>query len=58
MINTTPATKYDSAEDAAAAKVRRNAEYLAKLDESFKQLEDGKIFVTSIEALEALTNGR
>jgi hypothetical protein len=29
-----------------AAKARRNAEYEAKLDRSFKELETGKVFVT------------
>jgi hypothetical protein len=43
-------------ETAAAAKARRNAEYLAKLDKSFKELETGKVFVTTIEAAESNRN--
>jgi hypothetical protein len=38
------------------AKARRNAEYLAKLDKSFRELEEGKVFVTTLETLEAMTN--
>jgi hypothetical protein len=38
------------------AKTRRNAEYLAKLNKSFRELEEGKVFVTTIETLEAMTN--
>ena len=38
------------------AKARRNAEYMAKLDKSFKELEEGKMFVTNIETLEAMAN--
>lgn len=36
------------------AKARRNAEYLAKLDESWKQLEQGKTISFSMEELEAM----
>ncbi|MCM1212737.1 MAG: hypothetical protein NC318_14215, partial [Blautia sp.] len=36
------------------AKAKRNAEYLAKLDESWKQLEQGKTISFSIEELEAM----
>jgi hypothetical protein len=39
------------------AKARRNAEYLAKLERSFQQSERGEVFVTTIETLEAMTNG-
>ena len=38
------------------AKARRNAEYLAMLEESLQQHAEGKVFVTTIEALEALTH--
>ena len=38
------------------AKARRNAEYMAKLERSLRQHEEGKVFVTTIEALEELTN--
>jgi hypothetical protein len=41
-----------------AAKARRNAEYMAKLDKSFKELQEGKVFITTIEALETFTDGR
>jgi hypothetical protein len=37
----------------------RNAEYLAKLGKSFRELrelEEGKVFVTTIETLEAMAN--
>jgi hypothetical protein len=37
---------------------RRNAESLAKLDKSFKELGEGKVFVTTIKALESLTDER
>lgn len=33
------------------ARAKRNAEYLAKLDESFKQFEDGKTISFSMEEL-------
>jgi hypothetical protein len=46
-------TKFETPEE---AKARRNAEYEAKLDKSFKELEEGKVFVTTIEALEAMTD--
>lgn len=36
------------------AKAKRNAEYLAKLDESWKQLEQGKTISFSMEELEAM----
>ena len=35
-------------------KAKRNAEYLAKLDESWKQLEQGKTISFSMEELEAM----
>jgi hypothetical protein len=38
------------------AKARRNAKYLAKLEKSMQQHAEGKVFVTSIEALEAMTD--
>jgi hypothetical protein len=41
-------------ETAEEAKARRNAEYEAKLDKSFRELEEGKVFVTTVEALDAL----
>jgi hypothetical protein len=45
-------TKTDACDD---AKARRNADYAAKLDKSFRELEEGKLFVTNIETLEAMT---
>ena len=38
------------------AKARRNAEYMAKIDKSMRELKEGKVFITTIETLEALTN--
>ena len=38
------------------AKARRNAEYMAKLERSFRELDEGKVLVTTIETLEAMTN--
>jgi len=35
-------------------KVRRNAEYLAKLDESVRQVAEGRIVVKTMEELEAM----
>jgi hypothetical protein len=35
-------------------KAKRNAEYLAKLDRSFKQLEEGKIVIKTMEELEEM----
>lgn len=35
-------------------KARRNAEYLAKIDESMHQIADGKIVVKTIEELEEM----
>lgn len=34
----------------------KNLEYLNKLDKSFKQIEEGKVVVKTIEELEAMTN--
>ena len=34
----------------------KNAEYLSKLDKAFKQVEEGKVVVKTIEELEAMTN--
>lgn len=34
----------------------KNTEYLNKIDRSFKQLENGKVVVKTIEELEAMTN--
>jgi len=38
------------------AKARRNAEYMAKIERSMRELEEGKVFITTIETLEAMTN--
>jgi hypothetical protein len=40
------------------AKARRNAEYMAKIERSLQQHEEGRVFATTIEALETLTNER
>ncbi|MDR2175586.1 MAG: type II toxin-antitoxin system HicB family antitoxin [Synergistaceae bacterium] len=37
-------------------KARRNAEYLAKLEKSFREADEGRVFVTTIETLEAMTD--
>lgn len=37
-------------------KAKRNAEYLAKLDRSFEQLERGEVIVKSMDELEAMAN--
>ena len=37
-------------------KAKRNAEYLAKLDRSFEQLERGEVIVKSMEELETMVN--
>jgi hypothetical protein len=55
---TTAVIEEKKAETPEEAKARRNAEYLAMLDESFKQIKEGKVFVTTIEALEAMTDER
>jgi hypothetical protein len=36
-------------------KAKRNAEYLAKLDKSFKQIKEGKKTTFTIEELEAMS---
>jgi hypothetical protein len=51
-------TNETETETPEAAKARRNEEYTAKLDKSFKELQEGKVFITTIEALETLTDGR
>jgi hypothetical protein len=51
-------TNKTDTETPETAKARRNAEYLAKLDKSFRELEKGHIFVTTIETLEAFTDER
>ena len=53
MATTLEQKKIETPEE---AKARRNAEYMAKLDKSFRELEEGKVFVTTIETLEAMTN--
>jgi len=37
-------------------KSKRNLEYLMKLEESIKELEDGKVIVKTMEELEAMEN--
>ena len=44
------------AETPEITKARRNAEYLAKIDRSIQQHKEGKVFVTTIEMLEEMTN--
>jgi hypothetical protein len=56
MLTMTTTILQNKAETSEEAKARRNAEYLEKLDKSFRELEEGKVFVTTIEALEAMTN--
>ena len=34
----------------------KNAEYLAKIDRAFRQLENGKVIVKTTDELEAITN--
>ncbi len=34
----------------------KNAEYLAKIDRAFRQLENGKVVVKTTDELEAMTN--
>jgi antitoxin YefM len=36
------------------AKAKQNAEYLEKLDRSFRQLEEGKVVVKTLKELEAM----
>ena len=38
----------------AVMKAVRNSEYLDKIDKSIKQLEEGKVFVKTMEELEAM----
>ena len=37
-------------------KAKRNLEYMLKLEESFKQLEEGKVVVKTMEELEEMAN--
>ena len=37
-------------------KAQENLQYLMKLEESFKQLEEGKVVVKTMEELEAMAN--
>ena len=37
-------------------KAKRNLEYIMKLEESFKQLEEGKVVTKTIEELEAMAD--
>lgn len=37
-------------------KAKQNLEYLMKLEESYRQLEEGKVIVKSMEELEAMAN--
>ena len=37
-------------------KARENLEYLMKIEESYKQLDDGKVVVKTMEELEAMEN--
>lgn len=37
-------------------KARANLEYMLKLEESFKQLDEGKVVVKTMEELEAMAN--
>lgn len=37
-------------------KSRENLEYMMKLEESYKQLEEGKVVVKTMEELEAMEN--
>ena len=37
-------------------KAQENLQYLKKLEESFKQLEEGKVVVKTMEELEAMAN--
>jgi hypothetical protein len=38
------------------AKARRNAEYLAKIEQAAKDLDEGKGITVTLENLEAMTN--
>ena len=46
----------NEAEYNALQKAKRNAEYLAMLDKSYKELRDGKVVVKTMEDLEAMEN--
>jgi hypothetical protein len=46
-------TKSETPEE---AKARRNAKYLARIDEAIKDLDEGKGITVTIEELEAITN--
>ena len=46
----------NEAEYNALQKAKRNAEYLAMLDKSDKELRDGKVVVKTMEDLEAMEN--
>lgn len=46
----------NEAEYNALQKAKRNAEYLAMLDKSDKELGDGKVVVKTMEDLEAMEN--
>lgn len=37
-------------------RIMKNTEYLNKIDKAFKQVEEGKVVVKTIEELEAMTN--
>lgn len=37
-------------------KARENLEYILKLEESYKQLEEGRVVVKTLEELEAMAN--
>ncbi len=37
-------------------KAKQNLEYIQKLEESFKQVEEGKVVVKTMEELEAMAN--
>lgn len=45
-------------EDLDALKAIRRARYLTKLDQSFKQLEEGKVVTLTDAELEAFANGQ
>ena len=53
---TTATLEEEKIETPEEAKARRNAEYMAKIERSLRQHEEGKVFITTIETLEAMTN--
>jgi hypothetical protein len=53
---TTTTLEHKSTETPEEAKARRNAEYMAMIERSLRQHERGEVFITTIEALEAMTN--